>query len=148
MNAPPAPKNGSPLSESHTVSPSGPGRCISKSRKGSCRASCARWRSQSASVRLSAGWSQRLRPRYAAASRPVFSIVDMKVSRNCSSCSQYQSEESAVRLRKRASLSCNALSAAMRSRTSREIAAMTQPVPERSTRRVDSKGNCEPSLHR
>src|SRR5712671_1497866 len=53
----------------------------------------------------------------------------MTVKRNSLSCSQYQSEERWVRLRKRASLSRRRRSAATCSEMSREIAAMIQLEP-------------------
>src|SRR5258706_555245 len=115
---------GSPLTEIQRVPPAGLARSISKSRNGSCRSSCALCAAQSASLRFSAGWSQRLRPMKAAASSPVRSPMrrDMNLRPKFSSCSQYQSEESCVRLRKRASLSRTASSAALRSVMSSKIA--------------------------
>ena len=58
-------------------------------------------------------------------SPPVTCRPSSRVKRYSASSSQYQSEDSAVRLRKRASLSRTACSAAVRSRYWPIIAAMT-----------------------
>ncbi len=96
------------------------------------------------------GSSQRRLPICAAGEMPPRDSVAPPVAtkRSSASCSQYQSEESSIRLRKRASLSRSACSAFAWSVMSREIAAMIQRWPERNTWRLDSNGNSEPSLRR
>jgi hypothetical protein len=68
--------------------------------------------------------------------------------RYSTSCTQNQSEDSMVRLRKRSSLSRRRASSACRCLMSREMAATSHLPPLRRTWRVDSKGSREPSLQR
>jgi hypothetical protein len=96
------------------------------------------------------GNSQRCLPMCDSGLMPPRASVGPVVAtkRRSASCSQYQSEESSVRLRKRSSLSRSACSALAWSVMSLEIAAMIQRFPERKICRLDSNGNCDPSLRR
>src|SRR5213595_1148609 len=84
-----------------------------KSRNGKCASSVARCSRHCTSVTPLTGSSQRVLPWSAAGRSAACSAVPplREMKRKFSSCSQYQSDVSSVRLRKRASLSRSAASA-------------------------------------
>src|SRR3982751_2816897 len=94
-----------------------------KSRKGRCALQVRLCSSQSADSRSMPAASHGIWPSRLATLRPplLFASLEMKDMRSASSCSQYQSAESAISLRKRASLAASEASVARPLRSERRI---------------------------